>query len=182
SCPAFKGFGEELDSLFFGAAPQILKHCLLGYLIEAKPANACQPINAPPLTNSTSVTYVALIQRNDCSFTTKVLHAQQAGYQAAVIHNVNSQALVTMLGKEDLKHQVNIPSLFIGESPIRCSGEGAGLGWGRPGFWSATEAHWLTLNQYFPCSTSLSGQEPIRPSGEWRSVCSSPAQSCKLIG
>lgn len=107
---------QDFEALNSDFGPVLQSEGLLGYLIEAKPANACQPIKAPPLTNSSSVAYVALIQRNDCSFTTKVLHAQQAGYQAAIIHNVNSQALVTMLGKEDVQHQVNIPSVFIGES------------------------------------------------------------------
>uniref|UniRef100_A0A8C6Y730 PA domain-containing protein n=1 Tax=Naja naja TaxID=35670 RepID=A0A8C6Y730_NAJNA len=87
---------QDFETLNSDFGPVLQSESLLGYLVEAKPANACQPINAPPLTNSASVTYVALIQRNNCSFTTKVLHAQQAGYQAAIIYNLCSDFLVNM--------------------------------------------------------------------------------------
>ncbi|KAH0625833.1 hypothetical protein JD844_034131 [Phrynosoma platyrhinos] len=111
------GISQDFEALPSHFGPQLYREGLLGYLVEAKPANACHPIRAPPPSNGSSVAFVALIQRYDCSFTAKVLQAQKAGYHAAIIHNVNSQALVTMLSEnEDAKGQVGIPSVFIGES------------------------------------------------------------------
>lgn len=105
----------EAFSSHFG--PSLDREGLLGYLIEAKPANACDPIEAPPLSNSSSITFIALIRRYDCPFTTKVLHAQRAGYHAAIVHNVHSQTLVDMWSdEEDVMQEVTIPSLFVSES------------------------------------------------------------------
>ncbi|XP_025023837.1 E3 ubiquitin-protein ligase ZNRF4-like [Python bivittatus] len=110
------GISQDFEALHSDFGPLLRTEGLLGYLIEARPANACQPIKAPPLSKSFPVAYIALIQRYDCPFTTKVLHAQQAGYHAAIVHNVNSQALVIMMGEKEMRHQVNIPSMFISES------------------------------------------------------------------
>uniref|UniRef100_A0A8D0DW96 PA domain-containing protein n=1 Tax=Salvator merianae TaxID=96440 RepID=A0A8D0DW96_SALMN len=97
--------------------PSLRHEGLLGRVVEAKPANACQPIRVPPPSNKSFVGFIALIQRYDCPFTTKVLHAQQAGYQAAIVYNINSQALVTMLSEEDhTQEEIRIPSLFISEA------------------------------------------------------------------
>ncbi|CAI5798877.1 Hypothetical predicted protein [Podarcis lilfordi] len=111
------GISQDFDALPSHFGPSLHREGLLGHLVEAKPANACQPIDTPPPANSSSTAFIALIQRYDCPFTTKVLHAQQAGYHAAIVHNVDSQALVTMLGEnEAVKESVSIPSLFISES------------------------------------------------------------------
>ncbi|XP_061457812.1 E3 ubiquitin-protein ligase ZNRF4-like [Rhineura floridana] len=111
------GISQDFDALPSHFGPSLHREGLLGYLMEARPANACQPIDAPPSANGSFAAFIALIQRYDCPFTTKVLHAQRAGYHAAVVHNVDSQALVTMLSeKENMKEMVNIPSLFISES------------------------------------------------------------------
>ncbi|XP_042334824.1 E3 ubiquitin-protein ligase RNF167-like [Sceloporus undulatus] len=111
------GISQDFKAQPSDFGPQLYREVLLGYIVEAKPANACHPIRAPPPCNGSSIAFVALIQRYNCSFITKVLHAQKAGYHAAIIHNVNSQALVIMLSEnEDAKGQVGIPSVFIGES------------------------------------------------------------------
>ncbi|XP_054851150.1 E3 ubiquitin-protein ligase RNF167 [Eublepharis macularius] len=88
---------------------------LLGLLVEAKPANACQPIEAPPeLANSSS--FIALIRRYDCHFDVKVYHAQQVGYRAVIVHNVGSDNLLEMQwDDEELHKHISIPSVFIGE-------------------------------------------------------------------
>ncbi|XP_069914786.1 E3 ubiquitin-protein ligase ZNRF4 [Oryctolagus cuniculus] len=87
-----------------------------GYLMEAKPANACQPIEGPPLANG-SLGAIALIRRYDCTFDLKVLHAQRAGFEAAIVHNVRSDDLVRMAHVyEDLRRQIAIPSVFVGEA------------------------------------------------------------------
>ncbi|XP_054835532.1 E3 ubiquitin-protein ligase ZNRF4-like [Eublepharis macularius] len=90
---------------------------LKGYLIEAVPANACHPIEAPPVSQRSPPSSIVLIRRYDCPFSIKVLHAQKAGYQAAIIHNLYSDLLVSMsIEVEETRQQILIPSFFIGES------------------------------------------------------------------
>ncbi|XP_017383868.1 E3 ubiquitin-protein ligase ZNRF4 [Cebus imitator] len=87
-----------------------------GYLMEAKPANACQAIEAPRRGNR-SLGAIALIRRYDCTFDLKVLNAQRAGFKAVIVHNVHSDDLVSMAHVyEDLRGQIAIPSVFVGEA------------------------------------------------------------------
>ncbi|XP_007952689.2 E3 ubiquitin-protein ligase ZNRF4 [Orycteropus afer afer] len=116
---------------------------LRGYLMEANPANACQPIKGPRPSNS-SLGAIVLIRRYDCTFDLKVLHAQRAGFEAAIVHNVRSDDLVRMAHVyEDLRHQIAIPSVFVGEAAsqdlrviVRCD----------------KSAHVLLLPDYPQCS------------------------------
>ncbi|KAF5911635.1 hypothetical protein HPG69_008234, partial [Diceros bicornis minor] len=113
-----------------------------GYLMEAKPANACYPIEGPRLGNG-SLGAIVLIRRYDCTFDLKVPHAQQAGFEAAIVHNVRSDELVRMAHVyEDLRRQITIPSVFVGEAAsqdlrviLRCD----------------KLAHILLLPDYPPC-------------------------------
>ncbi|ELW62852.1 E3 ubiquitin-protein ligase ZNRF4 [Tupaia chinensis] len=113
-----------------------------GYLMEAKPANACQPIEGPQPGNG-SLGAVVLIRRYDCTFDLKVLHAQRAGFEAAIVHNVHSDDLVRMAHVyEDLRRQIAIPAVFVGEAAsqdlrviLRCD----------------KSAHVLLLPDYPPC-------------------------------
>ncbi|KAB0400792.1 hypothetical protein E2I00_004815, partial [Balaenoptera physalus] len=67
-----------------------------GYLMEARPANACHPIEGPRPGNG-SLGAIVLIRRYNCTFDLKVLHAQRAGFQAAIVYNVRSDDLVLMV-------------------------------------------------------------------------------------
>ncbi|XP_016053429.1 PREDICTED: LOW QUALITY PROTEIN: E3 ubiquitin-protein ligase ZNRF4 [Miniopterus natalensis] len=88
-----------------------------GYLMEAKPANACHPIEGPQPVGNGSLGAIVLIRRYDCTFDLKVLHAQQAGFKAAIVHNVLSDDLVRMAHVyEDLRRQISIPAVFVGEA------------------------------------------------------------------
>ncbi|ELW65153.1 E3 ubiquitin-protein ligase RNF13 [Tupaia chinensis] len=69
---------------------------LAGFLINSKPENACEPIVPPPLKDNSSGTFIVLIRRLDCNFDIKVLNAQRAGYKAAIVHNVDSDDLISM--------------------------------------------------------------------------------------
>ncbi|XP_077661615.1 E3 ubiquitin-protein ligase RNF167-like [Eretmochelys imbricata] len=100
--------------------PPLPSEGLMGYLIEAMPANACDPIEGPPGSSNSSEAFIALIRRSDCPFGVKVLHAQQAGYQAAVVHNVNTEHLVNMVTDDkEIRQQIAIQSVFTGESAYR---------------------------------------------------------------
>lgn len=88
-----------------------------GYLMEARPANACHPIEGPQPAGNGSLGAIVLIRRYDCTFDLKVLHAQRAGFEAAIVHNVRSDDLVRMAHVyEDLRRQIVIPSVFVGEA------------------------------------------------------------------
>uniref|UniRef100_A0A8C8VIU4 Uncharacterized protein n=1 Tax=Pelusios castaneus TaxID=367368 RepID=A0A8C8VIU4_9SAUR len=97
--------------------PPVPREGLRGYLTEAAPANACQPIGSPPASSNSSEVFIALIRRSGCPFGVKVLHAQQAGYKAAIVHNVNAEQLVSMVADDkEIRQQIAIQSVFMGKS------------------------------------------------------------------
>ncbi|XP_051548084.1 E3 ubiquitin-protein ligase RNF167-like [Myxocyprinus asiaticus] len=106
---------EDLPALFGSPLP---KDGLTGVLVEARPQNACMTIDPPPVSptpsdpNSTTK-YIVLIRRYDCNFEIKVLHAQQAGFSAAIVHNMYSNSLLNMgYSNDSIAEEIKIPSVF----------------------------------------------------------------------
>ncbi|KAB5522239.1 hypothetical protein PHYPO_G00157310 [Pangasianodon hypophthalmus] len=110
---------EDWPALFGSPLP---RDGLMGFLVESRPLNACAPIDPPPIlpTSSdpnSSIGFVVLIRRYDCNFDIKVLHAQQAGYSAAIVHNVYSDVLLSMnYSNETIADEIEIPSVFTSYS------------------------------------------------------------------
>ncbi|XP_074834036.1 E3 ubiquitin-protein ligase RNF167-like [Carettochelys insculpta] len=105
------------DALPTCFGPPLPSEGLMGYLVEATPANACDPIEGPPASSNSSEAFIAFIRQSDCPVGVKVLHAQQAGYQAAIVHNVNSEHLLNMVtDDQEIRQQIAIQSVFTGES------------------------------------------------------------------
>lgn len=89
---------------------------LRGYIIHAVPENACTPISPPPVRDNATV-FIALIRRFECNFDIKVLHAQRSGYDAAIVYNVDSDALLSMAwNDEHIRNEIVIPAVFTGAS------------------------------------------------------------------
>ncbi|XP_023659213.2 E3 ubiquitin-protein ligase RNF167 [Paramormyrops kingsleyae] len=102
---------EDQPSFFGGRLP---KDGLMGILVESRPLNACVPIDPPPHAIDRNATkYIVIIRRFDCNFDVKVLHAEQAGYSAAIVYNVHSDSLLNMASDNDtISGQIEIPSVF----------------------------------------------------------------------
>ncbi|XP_077987650.1 E3 ubiquitin-protein ligase RNF13-like isoform X2 [Glandiceps talaboti] len=88
---------------------------LTGFLVEADPIDGCSELKPPPTNLSTHLPFFAIMRRSGCDFDVKVWNAQNSKYQAAIVHNVNSNNIFPMNGKT-YKDQIHIPSVFVGES------------------------------------------------------------------
>nr|XP_031305031.1 E3 ubiquitin-protein ligase RNF13 isoform X2 [Camelus dromedarius] len=113
----FENASQTFDDLPARFGYRLPTEGLKGFLINSKPENACEPIVPPPVKDNSSGTFIVLIRRLDCNFDIKVLNAQRAGYKAAIVHNVDSDDLISM-GSNDIEvlKKIDIPSVFIGES------------------------------------------------------------------
>lgn len=106
-------FDDRLSS--FGN--QLPEQGLKGYLVPVQPEEEGCHILSPPPKMHNATYFIALIRRGGCNFDVKVLRAQEAGYKAAIVHNINSEQLVTMSSDDvTIFRQIIIPSVFVGET------------------------------------------------------------------
>ncbi|KAL1023342.1 hypothetical protein UPYG_G00039470 [Umbra pygmaea] len=116
SAYAFDNKTADFDDLPARFGYRLPSDGLKGFLIGARPENACEPIHPPPAQDNLTGAFIVLIKRFDCNFDIKVLNAQRAGYKAAIVHNVDSDDLISM-GSNDVTilKQIDIPSVFVSE-------------------------------------------------------------------
>ncbi|XP_076134943.1 E3 ubiquitin-protein ligase RNF13 [Alosa pseudoharengus] len=116
SAYSFDNKTENFDDLPARFGYRLPSEGLKGFLIGARPENACEPIDPPPVRDNLTGAFIVLIKRFDCNFDIKVLNAQKAGYKAAIVHNVDSDDLISMGSNDlDVLKQIDIPSVFVGE-------------------------------------------------------------------
>ena len=82
-------------------------------VVYAEPPTACHEIQGPPNITNYNGNWVILIARYNCSFERKIRMAQKAGYDAVIIHNVNSNILEPMQARDPVG--ILIPSVFVSE-------------------------------------------------------------------
>lgn len=101
---------RDMPARFGGLIPS---EGIKGMVVYADPPTACHEIQGPPNTTNYNGNWIALIARYNCSFEVKVRMAQKAGYDAAIIHNVNNNELEPMSAKDPIG--IVIPSVFVSE-------------------------------------------------------------------
>ncbi|XP_065714125.2 E3 ubiquitin-protein ligase RNF13-like [Patagioenas fasciata] len=123
---AYVAYNDSYNCLAYKAllayfGPRLPAEGLTGYLTRVIPPNACHAIENPPKPRQASEMYIALIEGYSCSLVEKVLQAQQAGYQSAIVYHVNSdQPITVMADDKEIQQLIKIPSLFIGQSVFLC--------------------------------------------------------------
>ncbi|KAL3848507.1 hypothetical protein ACJMK2_019359 [Sinanodonta woodiana] len=110
-------FHNQTKAVFYDLqasfGPNVPSAGIRGYLIAVKPLNGCQPVEHPP-GNMTNQSWIALIERNNCTFREKVLHAQVAGFAAVIIYNSDEREQFIRMGGDD--SGIIIPSVMVGWS------------------------------------------------------------------
>ncbi|XP_037300799.1 E3 ubiquitin-protein ligase RNF13 isoform X2 [Manduca sexta] len=86
---------------------------LRGLLVAGEPADGCSALVKPPVVDNFTGKWIVLVARYNCSFEIKVRNAQLAGYDCAIVHNVNSSDLETMSAKDPAG--IIIPSVFVSD-------------------------------------------------------------------
>lgn len=104
---------EEFRDMPARFGGQIPLEGIKGMIAYANPPWACSPVEGPPNITGYDGNWILLISRFNCSFEIKVRMAQKAGYDAVIVHNVNSEELEPMSAKDSVG--VVIPAVFVSE-------------------------------------------------------------------
>lgn len=113
---------EEFRDMPASFGPELPPDGLRGFLVVGKPEDGCSPLAKPPVdTDNFTGKWIVLVARYNCSFEVKVRNAQAAGFDCAIVHNVNSSELETMSAKNP--DGITIPSVFVSELAGEILGE-----------------------------------------------------------
>jgi len=101
---------DDIPAVFSAVIPT---EGITGLLVYSEPANACRPIRPPPFAgDGRNPKWIVLIRKYGCRLSAKLLNAQQAGYSAAIVHNINSNNIQKIDFDED--SEIRIPAVVIG--------------------------------------------------------------------
>uniref|UniRef100_A0A0A9Z5W7 E3 ubiquitin-protein ligase RNF13 n=1 Tax=Lygus hesperus TaxID=30085 RepID=A0A0A9Z5W7_LYGHE len=91
----------------------IPKNGLSTMVVLAEPENGCSKLSPPPpnISGPNPAYWAVLIKRYNCSFEDKVYNAQEAFYDVAIIHNVDSNKLEIMNASNP--ERIHISAVFI---------------------------------------------------------------------
>ncbi|KAI5635851.1 PA domain-containing protein [Phthorimaea operculella] len=103
---------EELRDMPADFGPDVPLEGLKGFLVVGEPEDGCTAIKPPPAADNFTKKWIVLLARYNCSFEIKVRNAQNAGFDCAIVHNVNSSDLEKMSAKNP--EGIDIPSVFVG--------------------------------------------------------------------
>ncbi|XP_045510689.1 E3 ubiquitin-protein ligase RNF13 isoform X1 [Colias croceus] len=104
---------EEFRDMPASFGPEVPPDGLRGFLVPGEPADGCGPLGKPPAVENFTGKWIVIVARFNCSFEVKVRNAQAAGFDAAIVHNVNSSDLETMSAKDP--EGIMIPSVFVSD-------------------------------------------------------------------
>jgi len=114
----------ELDEVFdyestFG--PEVSDVGVRGILFAPKPAEGCSKVQAPPAVFPSMLPllykhWIALLDRGNCTYVTKVLNVQAAGYHAVIVVNTMGDEIEPMSALPDTARNVSIPSVIVGRT------------------------------------------------------------------
>ncbi|CAH8449843.1 unnamed protein product [Schistosoma haematobium] len=104
---------EDSEALFGGAVSQ--ESLILGRIYASKPLEGCvDQIPKPKDDHNSTLPYISLIKRGDCSFVDKALAAERGGYIATVIFNDVDDSTFPM--GYNSSTNVSIPVVMVGLS------------------------------------------------------------------
>lgn len=104
---------EEFRDMPARFGGQIPPEGIKGMIVYADPPFACSNVKVPPSVPDYDGKWILLVARLNCTFEIKVRMAQTAGYDAVIVHNVNSEELEPMSAKDSVG--IEIPSVFVSE-------------------------------------------------------------------